>query len=218
MNVQVPRRLEGPRTPAMTASRAYITGLGTTGVLLGFALLLLLVVSAILSFRGWPGGGAAGDGSVVRIDGGPALTRLAPVRFEPAAAAGADGSTLGAGAASAATASGSVRDAGGVGGVGTSGGDASTPAGAGAGARPADGQAEGTRAPAGQDVGGVMGGVADTTESVAGDLSQALGGVEAPLGGAETPLGETVSGAGDTVSGLVEQGGDAAQRQLPDLP
>ena len=39
----------------MRADRAYIAGLGTTGVLVASALLLLAVVSALVAFRGWPG-------------------------------------------------------------------------------------------------------------------------------------------------------------------
>ena len=38
----------------MRASRAYVNGFGTTGILLCFTLLLLLVFSAIMTFRGWP--------------------------------------------------------------------------------------------------------------------------------------------------------------------
>jgi hypothetical protein len=43
------------------ASRAYIAGLGTTGVLIASFLLLLIVVSAIVAFRGAPGE-ASNDG------------------------------------------------------------------------------------------------------------------------------------------------------------
>ena len=63
----------------MKATRAYITGLGTTGVLLCFALLLLVVVSAIVTFRGWPAGAGfgadphGGGGVVVGGACGPAV-------------------------------------------------------------------------------------------------------------------------------------------------
>lgn len=40
----------------MRASKAYIAGIGTTGVLVGSALLLLVVVSTLVAFQGWPGG------------------------------------------------------------------------------------------------------------------------------------------------------------------
>ena len=50
----------------MRASRAYIAGFGTTGVLVGSALLLLVVVSTLVAFQGWPGSGFADDiGSLV---------------------------------------------------------------------------------------------------------------------------------------------------------
>lgn len=43
----------------MRATRAYIAGIGTSGVLLAFAALLLIVLGALLGFRGWPGEGTA---------------------------------------------------------------------------------------------------------------------------------------------------------------
>lgn len=43
----------------MRATRAYIAGIGTSGVLLVFAALLLIVLGALLGFRGWPGGSTA---------------------------------------------------------------------------------------------------------------------------------------------------------------
>lgn len=45
----------------MRADRAYIASLGTTGVLLASAVLLLAVVSTLVAFRGWPGTGLAED-------------------------------------------------------------------------------------------------------------------------------------------------------------
>lgn len=39
----------------MRPDRAYIAGLGTTGVLVASAILLLAVVSTLVAFRGWPG-------------------------------------------------------------------------------------------------------------------------------------------------------------------
>ena len=50
----------------MRASRAYIAGFGTTGVLVGSALLLLVVVSTLVAFQGGPGNDFADDiGSLV---------------------------------------------------------------------------------------------------------------------------------------------------------
>lgn len=51
----------------MRASRAYIAGLGTTGVLVASALLLLGVVSALVAFQGWPGSGFAENTSSLRV-------------------------------------------------------------------------------------------------------------------------------------------------------
>ena len=45
----------------MKASRAYIAGLGTSGILIASFLLLLMVGSAIVAFRGAPGQ-ASNDG------------------------------------------------------------------------------------------------------------------------------------------------------------
>src|SRR5947208_13722554 len=45
----------------MRARVAYISSLGTTAILVAAALLMLAVVSAIVAFRGWPGG-EAGSG------------------------------------------------------------------------------------------------------------------------------------------------------------
>ena len=50
----------------MRASRAYIAGAGTTGVLIASAVLLLAVVSALVAFRGGPGDGIGEDiGSLI---------------------------------------------------------------------------------------------------------------------------------------------------------
>jgi hypothetical protein len=45
----------------MRATKAYLAGLGTTGILIACFLLLLAVGSALIAFQGWPGV-AAGDG------------------------------------------------------------------------------------------------------------------------------------------------------------
>jgi hypothetical protein len=51
----------------MAVRRSFIAGLGTTGVLVAFAALLLVVMGALLGFRGWPGDGAGGDSGGVAI-------------------------------------------------------------------------------------------------------------------------------------------------------
>jgi hypothetical protein len=43
----------------MKATKAYIASIGTTGVLLGASLLMLVVVSAVVAFDGWPTGNAS---------------------------------------------------------------------------------------------------------------------------------------------------------------
>src|SRR4051812_17587789 len=43
----------------MKATKAYIASLGTTGVLLAAAVLMLAVVSAVVAFDRWPGGNVA---------------------------------------------------------------------------------------------------------------------------------------------------------------
>lgn len=61
----------------MAVRRSFIAGLGTTGVLVAFAVLLLVVMGALLGFRGWPGNGAVGDSGGVSI-GDARLTGLPP--------------------------------------------------------------------------------------------------------------------------------------------
>ncbi len=61
----------------MAVRRSFIAGLGTTGVLVAFAALLLVVMGALLGFRGWPGDGAVGDSGGVSI-GDARLTGLPP--------------------------------------------------------------------------------------------------------------------------------------------
>jgi hypothetical protein len=48
----------------MRARAAYISSLGTTGILVAAALLMLALVSALVAFRGWPGGMADSIASV----------------------------------------------------------------------------------------------------------------------------------------------------------
>src|SRR2546423_14397787 len=52
--------------PQMRARAAYISSLGTTGILVASALLMLGMVSAIVAFNGWPAG-AVGAG----VESGP---------------------------------------------------------------------------------------------------------------------------------------------------
>jgi hypothetical protein len=191
----------------MKASRAYIAGLGTTGVLLAFALLLLVVVSAIVAFRGWPAGDAAGGSDAVRIDDARDLIELPPVQLgtTAAAAAAARGDSAG-GTARPGAAKEAGPDVGRVGGVSESGASAPAQPGAAPVAPAAAGGAS-----AAPDVTGVANGVAETTRDVTEGVAGALGGVD-------TQVEQSVSETGDAVSGLVQEGGAAAERQLPKLP
>src|ERR1700754_354409 len=51
----------------LKVSRAYIAGLGTTGVLIGSFLLLLTVGSALVAFQGVPGQATNGDLSSIEL-------------------------------------------------------------------------------------------------------------------------------------------------------
>ena len=79
----------------MKASRAYIAGLGTSGVLIASFLLLLMVGSAIVAFRGAPGQ-ASNDG-LDRLDMGRSTEAAAAT----ATARGAPGTRGGPTSASA---------------------------------------------------------------------------------------------------------------------
>ena len=78
----------------MRASRAYIAGVGTTGVLVASAVLLLAVVSTLVAFQGWPGTDLSDDVSSLVVDGPKRLEVDRPVQVArnagPAAAAVAD--------------------------------------------------------------------------------------------------------------------------------
>jgi hypothetical protein len=193
----------------MKASRAYIASLGTTSVLIGFALLLLVVVSAILGFRGWPAGGSSGDAQSLTIDGQRELTRLAPIRFE-AARPGTASAWRAARASDARGSKARALDAGAV--RGASGSGASAPA----QASPASGSAPAAPA-AGSGQASPAAGVDDARSGVAGAAEDATQGAADALGGADSGLGQSVSQTGQAVSGLVESG-DSVKSQLPQLP
>jgi hypothetical protein len=194
-----------------------MASLGTTGVLIGCALLLLVVVSAIVAFRGWPAGGAVGDETGVSIDGDRALTELAPVRFEAGPAALATASTPTVRAGGRAAESRLAVDAGQVQGASESGvaapaRDGAAPASSGS----APGVGQPSPAPAAQDVGAGVGGV---TGGLTGATENATQGVAEALGGVDDQLGQSVSDTGQVVSDLVQRGAELEQRQeLPELP
>jgi hypothetical protein len=75
----------------MRARFAYISSLGTTAILVAAALLMLAVVSAIVAFRGWPGGSNHGGGvQSVPLAPGGASERVALVRRTSSAARGVE--------------------------------------------------------------------------------------------------------------------------------
>jgi hypothetical protein len=64
----------------MRARVAYISSLGTTAILVAAALLMLVVVSAIVAFRGWPGGEAGAQVQPVPLTAPSAAANVALVR------------------------------------------------------------------------------------------------------------------------------------------
>jgi hypothetical protein len=166
----------------MKASRAYIASLGTTGVLVGSSILLLFVVSAIVAFRGWPGGGPGGDlGNLSLGDGGTSAHVIGPAR-------------LAADLAPAAAAVGSVpAGAPQAGGAGTGG-----PAGGG-GTAPAPGPGGGGSG--GGGTGPIPTGGTGATGSSSGDQN----GTSPSPGPGDGPLPQPVQGVADDVQGTVDQ-------------
>ena len=57
----------GNKDSALTASRAYMAGLGTTGVLIASFFMLLTVGSTLVAFRGVPGVASNGDLSSIEL-------------------------------------------------------------------------------------------------------------------------------------------------------
>lgn len=92
----------------MRADRAYIAGIGTTGVLVASAVLLLAVVSTLVAFRGWPGTDVADDIGNLVVGGSerPLAVQEGPARVarEAAPAAGAVAESPAPGTAAAAAA------------------------------------------------------------------------------------------------------------------
>jgi hypothetical protein len=67
----------------MRARVAYISSLGTTAILVAAALLMLVLVGALVAFRGWPG---RANGAVVHpVPLGPAATPARAILVRPAA-------------------------------------------------------------------------------------------------------------------------------------
>jgi hypothetical protein len=187
------------------ASRAYITSLGTTGVLIASSILLFVVVSTIVAFRGWPGDDIVDGLGSLRVGEDQTafeITGPAQIAADAAPAAAAVGATPPAGSAAAAagstpTAGGPAPDTPAAGGAPTA--DTTTP-----GAPQSPGTNQGTGTTSGQQPGvptppvsPVTGRVGGTTENLTNNAGQTVGGVN-------PGLGKTVSDTGKAVSDIVE--------------
>ena len=213
----------------MKASRAYIAGLGTTGVLIASFVIAFVIVSAIVAFNGVPG--QASSDRLDRVDVGrgsaaAALSRSArraarlyveSSRVDRDERGGARGAKArgrparrrgGAGAAGATAPSEAVPLSG-----------SGTPAAGGSGlpALPADagcGLPDLPEAPRLPPVGGATDGAGD----VVNDVTSGVGGT---VGGAAPGVGEALPQAGETVNGALDGAGQAVDDTaggLPSLP
>ena len=187
---------------SMKATRAYIASLGTTGVLIGSSVLILVVVSALVAFRGWPGDGLNGLG--VLGDDEPSLELSGPAVLAadaaPAAAAVAVAPAPGTAAAVApTTASGTTPDT--TPGAPSTGDTLTPPTGTAPGSAPAGGGGAtgGGGGGGGDAVGGLTNDTADATEQTTRQLGDTVGGVNEQVGQGLSDTGETVS---DVVRGL----------------
>jgi hypothetical protein len=193
----------------MSVSRAYIAGVGTTGVLIGFALLTLAVFSAIIAFRGWPGDAAVEGAGAMSVSGGDRLIELDPPRLGRGAAAAA--SSQGATGAAARDKAGTVDAGAGVvdvKGVESSGMRQLKP---GAGVAGPTDEPAGPSLPTGPGGGPATGGISDGADGAAGTAGDALG-------QAGAPGGESVSQVGQGVQETVGGAGGAVQQQGVELP
>ena len=216
----------------MKASRAYIAGLGTTGVLIASFVIAFVIVSAIVAFNGVPG--QASSDRLDRVDVGrgsaaAALSRSArraarlyveSSRGERDERVGARGTKArgrparrrgGAGGAGAAEATGPSEA------VPLSGSGTPAAGGSGLPALPADaggGLPDLPEAPRLPPVGGATDGAGD----VVNDVTSGVGGT---VGGAAPGVGEALPQAGETVNGALDGAGQAVDDTaggLPSLP
>jgi len=201
-------------------SRAYIAGLGTSGVLIASFLLLLAVVSAIVAFRGFPGA-ASNDGldrldvredsrnaaALAKIDRAAAREGRAGSRTRDRAGARPKrgeraGQGEGRGEVEGERTGGGAPGAGGGEGPGSGNGDGSgsgNGAGNGAGLPGLAVPTDGGGLPPAPGIDDVTGGLGDALENTTGGLG----------GGAAPSDGGTVLGAGETVGGAIDQTGAA---------
>ncbi len=218
----------------MIATRAYIAGIGTSGVLLAFAALLLIVLGALLGFRGWPGGSTAQGVDRLVLEEPDRPLNIARVAAADRDAEGArspggleaDGGTTGADGGGGAVSSGSAAPL-----TGSTGGRGQDRVGGGDGAGGPIGPAEGvpSAAPGSTPPAGpgpdplrrapvnLKGGISPVTDGLGGrtqDLFQNLGVQVEPL---SQPLGGVVRDGGAEVGGGLIDLGNAGDGALPPL-
>jgi hypothetical protein len=200
----------------MRASRTYIAGLGATGVLVSASILLLIVASTLVAFRGWPRGGLADDisGLVVGKDQ-PAVQLAGPQRVAADAASAARQvaarPAAGAAPASAASQASTGGPAAGLGAPGTgdnpapgvtpgpeevSGGGGSTGGLGGSSPAPPNAANPPVRAPG---VNGITGGAGDTVRGLTDGVGRTVGGLNGQLGGSVQNTGR---GIADLLNGV----------------
>jgi hypothetical protein len=221
----------------MRATKAYIAGLGTTGILITCFLLLLTVGSALVAFDGWPG--AAADDGLQRVVVKNQAERAATESRQDATARRRETAVSRRGERAAERPARGDRR-GDVKSAQRSRTDRSTPAtddrsGSGpAVAQPAPGASEAqtstggdkrTQAPvAAPDVGNnverATGGLGDTVQGTTGGLGDTVQGTTDGLGeavgGVSPSLGETVSGTGEAAGQVVEEAGDGVGNVVED--
>ena len=220
----------------MKAYRAYIAGLGTSGVLIASFVLLLAVVSAIVAFNGAPGK-ASNDG-LDRLDVSHGRQASNITAADPSggqrdgkAAARGDRGRAGHGAGRDGRGAGQFgrAGAGGVdgerafgGGGGGSAADGSAPAGESGGANGNGGGNGGGLSrlpvnpgaprgvPQAPSAGDVASGLGDAVEETTGGLGETVGSAAPPL---EPPIVQT----GDVAAGGLDQAGPVVDRAVGDV-
>jgi hypothetical protein len=242
-----PRPAPNHHPAPMKASRAYIAGLGTTGVLIASFVLTLVVVSAIVAFNGVPGQASSDRLDAVEIRQGSSASASRsdqPVARQPArgrdrrpdrarpgtAGAKARGRSAGRSGDGARGGGGLGGGAGGAPGATDDPGPGAASPGAGAanpGAGTAGGRGNGLpRLPAsggGPDVPQVPSppSVGGATDGLGDTVNDVTGGVGGAVGGPAPNVGGALPPAGETVDGVVDGAGQAVDDTaggLPSLP
>jgi len=180
----------------MRATKAYITSLGTTGLLLAFAASLLLLVGTLLAFDGWPGADIRDSVESVLVDDDDDPTRVAgpeQIALDAASAAvavapgptGAGAPAFGGGSAPSGTVDGDGTVGAGTpeGGFGGGGGGGTTPT-TGVPSAPTEPSIDSSRG---------SNQLADNTEQLTNNLGETVGQVSPQLGNTVTETGQALS-------------------------